>query len=73
MTTMSATPNRPSPDPLIDEVRAIRRKISDRFGNDVTRLIDHLRCIEKQHPGRVVKPRTGRPLQGHEQSDNPNP
>jgi hypothetical protein len=45
-----------SVDPLIDEIRAIRRKISDRFGNDVDRLIEHLREVERQHPDRVVAP-----------------
>ncbi len=44
-----------SPDPLIDEVRAIRRRLSERFGNDVDRLADHLKTIEKQHKGRVIK------------------
>jgi len=43
-------------DPLIDEIRAIRRKISDRFANDVDRLIEHLREVERQHPDRVISP-----------------
>ncbi len=29
-------------DPLVDEVRAIRKAISDQFGNDVDRLCDFL-------------------------------
>ncbi len=42
------------PDPLIDEVRAIRAKISAQFGNDVGKLCEHLRSVEAQYPGRVV-------------------
>ena len=44
------------PDPLIDEVRAIRRAISEQFGNDVDRLCDHLRKLERQHPERLAEP-----------------
>lgn len=36
-------------DPLIDEVRAIRRAICDEFGNDVDRLVDHLREVEAEY------------------------
>jgi hypothetical protein len=43
-------------DPLIDEVRAIRRAISEQFGNDVDRLCDHLQELERQHPERLVEP-----------------
>ena len=43
-----------TPDPLIDEVRAIRKKISDRFGNDVERLMDHLAEVERSHDGPVI-------------------
>ena len=43
-------------DPMIDEVRAIRRSISEQFGNDVDRLCDHLQKLERQHPERLVEP-----------------
>ena len=33
-------------DPAIDEIRAVRHKISEEFGHDSDRLIDHL--IEKE-------------------------
>ena len=36
-------------DPLIDEVRAIRRAISEQYDNDVDRLCDHLQELERQH------------------------
>ncbi len=43
-------------DPLIDEIRGIRKAISDRFGNDVDRLCEHLRQIEAENKDRVVSP-----------------
>jgi hypothetical protein len=46
----------PTSDPLIDEVRAIRQRISEQFGHDVDRLVEHLREMELRQPGRVVKP-----------------
>ena len=36
------------PDPLVDEVRSIRKKISEQFGNDVDRLCEHLESIEEK-------------------------
>lgn len=42
------------PDPLVDEIRAIRKKLSDRFDNDVDRLMDHLQKVEKSHQGPIV-------------------
>jgi len=35
-------------DPLIDEVRAIRREVSAEFGNDAERLCAHLREVEQE-------------------------
>jgi len=49
-------PTHPRTDPLIDEVRAIRKEISDEFGNDVVRLCEHLRQVEKQYADRIVQP-----------------
>lgn len=46
----------PSADPLIDEVRAIRKAISDQFDNDVGKLCGHLREIERQYADRLVEP-----------------
>jgi hypothetical protein len=42
------------PDPLVDEVRAVRRGISERFGNDVNQLCAHLREVQRRYGGRVV-------------------
>ena len=45
-------PSTPAADPLIDEVRAARKELSDRFGNDVSRLCEHLREVERQREAR---------------------
>lgn len=49
-----------APDPLIDEVRAVRRALSERFGNDPVRLCEHLKSLEGKTGGPVVRrrPRT---------------
>ena len=42
------------PDPLIDEIRAIRAEIAQQFDNDVDKLCDHLQELERQHPDRIL-------------------
>ena len=44
------------PDPLIDEVRAIRRAILEECDSDLPTLVARLREIERQDPARVVQP-----------------
>ena len=44
------------PDPAIDEVRAVRHRISEEFGHDTQALLDHYRELEKLHPERVLRP-----------------
>ena len=39
-------------DPLIDEVRRIRRSICEQFGNDVDRLCDHLAIVARDYDDR---------------------
>lgn len=39
-------------DPLIDEVREVRRRLSDKHGNDVGRLVEALREIERREKAR---------------------
>ena len=48
--------NRGTTDPLVDEVRAIRRRICEEFGNDVEKLCDHLAELEQRHAERLVIP-----------------
>ena len=44
-------------DPLVDEVRNVRKAISEMFNHDVDKLCDYFQHIEQQHQGRVVKPK----------------
>ena len=39
-------------DPLVDEVRAIRRAVCDEAGNDVDRLVEKLKAVEDAYRGR---------------------
>jgi len=45
------------PDPLIDEVRAVRKALCDRFGNDVARLGEYVRQF-----GERYRHESGQPL-----------
>ena len=40
--------NKPSTDPLIDEVRAAREELSREFGHDPRRLAEELRRVQKE-------------------------
>ena len=42
-------------DPAIDEIRAVRHRISARFGHDTKALLDHYREMEKQYAGRMLR------------------
>lgn len=52
MGTMEQQPWTRTDDPLIDEVRAIRREICAEFGNDVDRLTEHLKVVEREYAER---------------------
>ena len=41
-------------DPLIAEIRAIRRRISEQFGNDPVRLFDHIVEYQQRFKDRLV-------------------
>ncbi|NOT01731.1 MAG: hypothetical protein HOP29_14005 [Phycisphaerales bacterium] len=43
-------------DPLIDEIREIRREIAEQFDNDIHKLCDHLRQLEQCHGDRLIRP-----------------
>ncbi len=45
---------REPPDPLIDEIRAIRADISARYGNDVDRLCRHLQEAQRKQQRPIV-------------------
>ena len=46
---------RTHPDVAIAEVRAARKSLCDRFGNDPRRLLAHLRAEQRLYRGRVIK------------------
>jgi len=46
----------PMPDPNVDEIRAIRAKLSARFDNDIDKLCQYLRGKEAEYGDRVVQP-----------------
>lgn len=41
-------------DKAIEEIRAVRRKISQRFGNDTEALVAHYKELQKQYADRLV-------------------
>jgi hypothetical protein len=41
-------------DPVVAEIRAVRRELAERFGDDVDALCDFLVQQEKQHEDRLV-------------------
>jgi hypothetical protein len=47
---MNPTPD----DPVVAEIRAVRRELAERFGDDVNALCDFLAQQEKQHEDRLV-------------------
>jgi len=49
-------------DPLIDEIRAVRHRISERFGHDTKALCDHYRELEKKYRDRMVRDRADAPV-----------
>jgi hypothetical protein len=49
-------------DPVIDEIREVRHRISARFGHDPTRLVAFYIELQKQYEDRLIgtSKRTGR-------------
>ena len=41
-------------DPVVAEIRAVRRELAERFGDDVNALCDFLAQQERQHEDRLV-------------------
>jgi len=48
--------SRVTADPTIDEIRAVRHKISEQFGNDPKRLVEHYMKLQERHADRLVRP-----------------
>ncbi len=49
-------PQTTTSDPLIDEIRAIRERMSAECNNDVYKLGERLRSLEQLDPGRFLDP-----------------
>jgi hypothetical protein len=47
--------SRPSTDPVIDEIRAARHRISEEFGHDPKRLCEHYMKLQERHRDRLVR------------------
>jgi Domain of unknown function (DUF4926) len=54
--------SRMSTDPVIDEIRAVRHRISEEFGHDPKKLCEHYMKLQKRYADRLVRP-TDRPRQ----------
>ncbi|MBM3333851.1 hypothetical protein FJY63_04245 [Candidatus Sumerlaeota bacterium] len=48
-------------DPIVEEIRSIRRQIEEEHGNDMDRLLEHVYEEQRKHPERFVR-RKPRPL-----------
>ncbi len=44
-------------DEVIEKVREIRRRISEHFGHDPVKLVEHYMEIQKEYADRLVDPR----------------
>jgi hypothetical protein len=44
-------------DPVIDEIRALRHRISARFDHDPARLIEYYRKLQEQYRDRLIGPK----------------
>ena len=42
-------------DPVIDEIREVRRRISARFGHDPTQLVSFYMEMQKQYQDRLIE------------------
>lgn len=42
-------------DPVIDRIRAARHEISDRFGHDTAKLVEHYMKLQQQYPDQLVQ------------------
>ncbi len=57
-------------DPVIDEVREVRQRISARFGHDPARLVAHYIELQEMHRDRLID-RSKVPERGDESTADP--
>ena len=43
-----------TPDKALEEIRAIRRQISETYGHDVKAFLEHYRELERQYQERLI-------------------
>ena len=43
-------------DPVIDEIREVRRRISARFGHDAERLVAYYIELQRRYQDRLIEP-----------------
>lgn len=43
------------PDPVIEEIREVRHRISERFGHDPKRLLEYYMRLQEQHRDRFIE------------------
>lgn len=53
-------------DPLVDEVREARRRISESVGHDLDRLVDFYQKLQERHRDRLIAPPAPRPKRSDE-------
>lgn len=49
------------PDPLIDEIHAIRKNIWEEHGNDIGRVVAHYMEYQKRFADRLISPPSSSP------------
>ncbi|MES1242142.1 MAG: hypothetical protein ABUT39_11025 [Acidobacteriota bacterium] len=54
--------NEPAPDPVIDEIREVRHRISARFDHDPSRLVAYYMELQKRYQDRLIRTERGAEL-----------
>ena len=44
-------------DPIIDEIRRVRHRISEECGHDPKTLVEYFMKLQERHKDRLIKPR----------------
>ena len=60
-------------DPVIDEVREVRHRISEKFGHDPAKLVAHYMKLQEQHRDRLIRVAATAVPPGSEPSSLPDP
>jgi hypothetical protein len=42
-------------DPILDEIRDVRHRISEQFDHDPRKLVEHYRELQKRHANRLIE------------------